>query len=74
MVRVEPDGSAAVAGAAEPGAKVTVYADEAPLAEAEADAQGNFVAIFDAEPSAEPRALTLGAVTPEGADAALRTW
>ena len=67
MVRVEPDGSAAVVGTAEPGAKVTIYADEAPLAEAEADAEGNFVAIFKVEPSAEPRALTLGAVTPEGA-------
>ena len=67
VVRVEPDGSAAVVGTAEPGAKVTIYADEAPLAEAEADAEGNFVAIFKVEPSAEPRALTLGAVTPEGA-------
>jgi nucleoid-associated protein YgaU len=66
VVRVEPDGSAAVVGTAEPGAKVTIYADEAPLAEAEADADGNFVAIFKVEPSAEPRALTLGAVTPEG--------
>ena len=45
---------------------MTIYADEAPLAEAEADAEGNFVAIFKVEPSAEPRALTLGAVTPEG--------
>ena len=56
VVRVEPDGSAAVVGTAEPGAKVTIYADEAPLAEAEADAEGNFVAIFKVEPSAEPRA------------------
>ena len=69
VVRVEPDGSAAVVGTAEPGAKVTIYADEAPLAEAEADAEGNFVAIFKVEPSPEPRALTLGAVTPEGAAA-----
>jgi nucleoid-associated protein YgaU len=67
LVRVEPDGSAAVVGTAEPGARVTIYADEAPLAEAEADADGNFVAIFEVEPSAEPRALTLGAVAPGGA-------
>ena len=53
-------------GTADPGATVTIYADEAPLAEAEADAQGNFVAIFRVAPSAEPRALTLGAVNPEG--------
>ena len=66
VVRVEPDGSAAVVGTAEPGAKVTIYADEAPLAEAEADADGNFVAIFQVDPSPEPRALTLGAVGPAG--------
>ena len=66
VVRVEPDGSAAVVGTAEPGAKVTIYADEAPLAEAEADADGNFVAIFKVDPSPEPRALTLGAVAPGG--------
>ena len=59
VVRVEPDGSAVVAGTAAPGSTVTVYADDAPLAEAEADAQGNFVAIFEVEPSAAPRALTL---------------
>ena len=67
VVRVEPDGSAAVVGTAKPGAKVTIYADEAPLAEVEADADGNFVAIFKVDPSPEPRELTLGAVTPEGA-------
>ena len=58
-------------GTAEPGATVTIYADEAPLAEVEADAQGNFVAIFKVEPSTQPRALTLGAVTPEGAASTL---
>ncbi|HRO11105.1 MAG TPA: LysM peptidoglycan-binding domain-containing protein [Amaricoccus sp.] len=67
VVRVEPDGSAAVVGTAEPGARVTIYADEAPLAEAEADADGNFVAIFRVDPAEEPRALTLGAVAPGGA-------
>ena len=66
VVRVEPDGSAVVAGTAAPGAQVTIYADDAPLAQAEADAEGNFVAIFEAEPSAEPQALTLGAATPDG--------
>ncbi len=66
VVRVEPDGSAAVAGTAAPGAKVTVFADQTPLAEAEADAKGNFVAVFKVEPSDAPRALTLGATPPEG--------
>ena len=48
MVRVEPGGSAVVAGTAAPGAEVTIYADAAPLAQATADADGNFVAIFQA--------------------------
>ncbi len=61
VVRVEPDGSTVVAGTAAPGAEVTVYADSAPLAAATADADGNFVALFRAEPSGAPRALTLGA-------------
>jgi nucleoid-associated protein YgaU len=69
LVRVEPDGSAAVAGTAAPNATVTIYADAAPLAEVEADAQGNFVAIFDVEPSAEPRSLTLGTLGPDGTEA-----
>lgn len=70
VVRVEPDGQAAVVGTAEPGSKVTVFADSAPVAEAEADAQGNFVALFSVEPSAEPRALTLGSEGPGGDEAA----
>lgn len=69
LVRIEPDGQAVVAGTAAPGAAVTIYADEAPLAETTADGAGNFVAIFRAEPSGEPRALTLGAAGPDGATA-----
>jgi nucleoid-associated protein YgaU len=69
LVRVEPDGSAAVAGTAAPEARVTIYADGAPLAEVEADAAGNFVAILKVEPSTAPQALTLGAVGPEGGTA-----
>ncbi|MFT3974172.1 MAG: LysM peptidoglycan-binding domain-containing protein [Amaricoccus sp.] len=68
VVRVEPDGQAAVVGTAAPNAKVTVFADGAPVAEAEADGQGNFVALFSVEPSAAPRALTLGAATPAGTE------
>jgi nucleoid-associated protein YgaU len=68
-VRVEPDGQAAVVGTAPPGAKVTVFADGTPVAEAEADAEGNFVALFSVAPSAAPQALTLGATTPGGTEA-----
>ncbi|MFO1142924.1 MAG: LysM peptidoglycan-binding domain-containing protein [Amaricoccus sp.] len=69
VVRVEPDGSAAVAGTAEPGAKVTIMADAAPVAEAEADASGKFVAIFKVEPSVAPRALSLEAQPAGGGQA-----
>jgi nucleoid-associated protein YgaU len=67
VVRVEPGGSAVVAGTAAPGAEVTVYADAEPLAQATADAEGNFVAIFEAPPAAAPQALTLGTTAPDGA-------
>jgi nucleoid-associated protein YgaU len=45
---------------------VTIYADGAPLAEVEADADGNFVAMLKVEPSTAPQALTLSAAAPEG--------
>lgn len=70
LVRVEPDGSAVVAGRAAPGARVTIYAEDVPLAEAEADASGAFVAVFRAPPGATPRALTLEAEDSAGARAA----
>lgn len=67
LVRVAQDGAAVVAGTAVPGSRVTVLADEQPLAEVRADDAGNFVAIFTAEPSAVPRTLSLDAVAPDGA-------
>jgi nucleoid-associated protein YgaU len=66
LVRVEPTGATVVAGTAAPGASVTVYAGERPLAQATADADGNFVAMFDAPHSAEPQTLTLEATGPGG--------
>ena len=69
VVRVAPDGAAVVAGRAEPGATVTLHAGDEALAEAKADANGDFVAIFQVEPSAEPRALTVQSETAEGARA-----
>lgn len=67
LVRVEPDGQAAVAGRAAPGSTVTVLADGVAVAKATADEQGNFVAVFPVGPSDAPRALTLGAEAPGGA-------
>jgi nucleoid-associated protein YgaU len=61
VVRVSPDGQALVAGRAEPGATVTIYAGEEKLATVEAGPSGEFVAIFRADPSDSPRALTVDA-------------
>jgi nucleoid-associated protein YgaU len=61
LVRVEPQGSAVVAGFAEPGASIEILGNGAVLATAEADAEGNFVAFFDARPSSEPIALSMRA-------------
>lgn len=66
LVRIAPDGAAVVAGTAAPGSRVTITTDAGTLAEVEADADGNFVAIFAAEPSPEPRALGLTAETADG--------
>ncbi len=61
VVRVTPEGSALVAGRAEPGATVTVLADGAAIAEAEAGPTGEFVTLFQTPPSAAPQTLTLTA-------------
>lgn len=66
IVRVTPDGSALVAGRAAPGARVTIAADGTELAATRADADGNFVAIFEAAPSAAPRAMSLESEAADG--------
>ncbi len=66
IVRIEPDGSALIAGTAEPKSRVAVLADSRSLIEVEADRDGNFVAIFEAAPSGNAQALTLQATSPEG--------
>lgn len=66
IVRVEPDGSAVVAGFADPEASIEILLEGSPIATTQADADGNFVAFFDADPSAAPVALSMKAT---GADA-----
>jgi nucleoid-associated protein YgaU len=61
VVRVTPEGSALVAGRAEPGATVTIFAGDTPIAEAEVSPEGEFVTIFQTPPSATPQTLTLTA-------------
>lgn len=58
VVRVEPDGSAVIAGRAEPGASVTLRVDGKPVADVEADSSGQFVLIPPPLASGE-RALSL---------------
>lgn len=70
VVRVAPDGAALVAGRAAPGARVTVFADAAPVAEVETDAGGDFVAIFRTKRSLTPKAVTAEAEDASGARAA----
>jgi nucleoid-associated protein YgaU len=70
LLRVAPDGGTVLAGRAEPGSIVTILDGETALAEVEADASGDFVALFDAPPVLEPRALRLETT---GADGVRRT-
>ncbi|EEW26071.1 LysM peptidoglycan-binding domain-containing protein [Rhodobacter ferrooxidans] len=58
-VRVEPTGAALVAGKAAPGAGVAVLVDGVEVAQAVADAQGSFAALFDLPGASAPRMLTL---------------
>ncbi|MEM8631039.1 MAG: LysM peptidoglycan-binding domain-containing protein [Pseudomonadota bacterium] len=66
VVRVDPDGSALVAGRAEPGAQVRVLIDGAEVTRGQADATGNFVTLFAIEPSAKPRVVSLTAEDGQG--------
>lgn len=61
VVRVEPDGSALIAGRAEPGSTVSVLVDGASVGEAQADATGGFVAMLDLGVSPSARAVELSA-------------
>lgn len=66
VVRVTPEGSAVVAGRAAPGSTVTLRTEDGALAEAEADASGEFVAVFETAPAAEPRTLTVESAGADG--------
>ncbi|MGR3795305.1 LysM peptidoglycan-binding domain-containing protein [Vannielia sp. SX4] len=61
LVRIEPNGSAVIAGSAGPGDRVTLMLDGTAVAEAEADGQGAFVILTDIQPGADARFLTLQA-------------
>lgn len=59
VVRVEPNGSALVAGRAEPGAEVSVLVDGRTVASTKADPGAGFVAVFDLATSPNDRVMTL---------------
>lgn len=61
LVRIDPDGSALIAGHAEPGAGVAVLLDGDEIGSSEAGSDGDFVAMFDIIPAAMPRLLALRA-------------
>lgn len=66
VVRVDPDGSAVIAGHTAPGARVTVLLDGVAQTEIEADASGHFVAMLDLPPDQAPRVLSLSAESGDG--------
>lgn len=59
VVRVEPDGSAVIAGQAQPGAQVQLLLDGQNAGQAEVDDNGNFVALLTLPPSDTPRVMEL---------------
>ncbi|MBV7410034.1 LysM peptidoglycan-binding domain-containing protein [Maritimibacter sp. DP1N21-5] len=73
VVRVAPDGSAVVAGFAEPGTAIRILLDGIPVAEAATDAAGNFVALFDMEMTDRPQVLQLSASRDGGEQAMSET-
>ena len=66
VVRVEPDGSATIAGNAAAGALVSVRVDGAEVITAAADASGKFAVLFNLPASSVPRLLSLAATTADG--------
>lgn len=66
IVRVDRTGYAVIAGRATPGAKVQIFANEAPLAETTAEADGSWVISTDTPLEAGAVELTLDMTTPDG--------
>ncbi|SFE80516.1 LysM peptidoglycan-binding domain-containing protein [Roseivivax sediminis] len=59
IVRVTPDGSALVAGRAEPGAQVSLQIDGVSAGTTDADATGSFVAFLSVPRGSGPRVLSM---------------
>lgn len=59
VVRVDADGTALIAGRAEPRAKVSVLLDGAEVSQSTADAGGSFAALFSVPPAEVARVVSL---------------
>lgn len=59
LVRVEPDGTAVIAGKGTAGSRITVLLDDAELDRFDVDASGAFVSFLQLPPSTAPRILTM---------------
>ncbi|MCB2097905.1 MAG: LysM peptidoglycan-binding domain-containing protein [Parvularculaceae bacterium] len=66
IVRVDRTGYAVIAGRATPGAKVTVLANDEPLAETTAEGDGSWVIATETPLDAGPVELSLEMTTPDG--------
>lgn len=67
LVRVEPDGSAIIAGRALPNSLVTILQDGTAIGEVQSDGTGAFAAFLDLASAAEASVLTLATAGPDGA-------
>lgn len=70
VTRIEPDGTALVAGQAAPGAVVAMTMGGAEVAIATADGNGKFVAMFSLPPGDAGRLMTFSATMPDGSEIA----
>ena len=68
IVRIEGNGDAVLAGRAEPGSDVTLYAGDADLASVVADGNGNWVLLPDRPLPAGSHELTLRSRSPDGVE------
>ena len=66
VVRVETDGSALIAGVADPGASIAFLVNGVQLFETQADGSGNFVGLFNIPASDTPNSITVAAVSTSG--------
>ncbi len=68
VVRIEPDGAATIAGAAEAGARVSLRIDGAEAAFAISDGAGAYTSLFTLAPSDKPRVLTVLSKATDGVE------